>query len=186
MEQGQLDEAMRAAETALQSGGGPQANMLLGRLYQLNGDLLLAQDYYLTATRQTSQCGQDDWSRWTAYFYLGWMAFDRKEYDLALSYMWQASQVMPGTAAESQALKYVGDMYQQRGMLLEAIQGYEKAIKLAPSDWDWAWRIHLALADAYRDHGQVELAIQEYSLVLISIPNDPYVTSELGRLLKNR
>jgi tetratricopeptide (TPR) repeat protein len=186
MEQGQLEKGRHAAETASQYGGGPQASMLLGRVYQLKGDFLLAGNYYLTATRQTSQCIQDDWSQWMAYFYLGWMAFDRYEYDLALFYMREASQVMAGTAAEPQALKYVGDMYRQRGMLQEAIQEYEKAVKLAPSGWEWVWRIHWALADTYRDGGRYDDAIREYKVVLSLSPQNEAVKLEFTKLKSER
>lgn len=182
MEQGRLDEVVRAAEAASQHGGGPQAHMLLGRVYQLKGDLSLAQGYYSTAASQVSQCDQDDWSRWAAYFYMGWMAFDRKEYDLALSHMRQASQVMPGTSAEPQALKYVGDMYMQRGMLPEAILEYERAIALAPAGWDWVWSVHLALADAYRGSGQVDAAIREYTEVLRLKPDYQYARTQIYQL----
>jgi tetratricopeptide (TPR) repeat protein len=89
---------------------------------------------------------------------------------------------MPGTTAEPQALKYVGDMYMQRGMLPEAILEYEKAIKLAPTGWDWAWRIHLTLAYAYRDIGYSDKAIREYQTVLESVPLDEEVRHELDRL----
>ena len=182
MEQGRLDEVAEAAEAAIRHGGGSQATMLLGRVYQLRGDLPHARDQYLTATQQTSPCEHDDWSRWRAFFYLGWMAFDRTEYDLAISYIMQASSVMPGTAAEPQALKFAGDMYRQRGMLPEAIQIYEQAARLAPAGWDWVKNIHLALADAYRDAGQTASAIQEYSRALQRTPNDSYIEAELSKL----
>ncbi len=182
MELGKLDEVVEAAEAALQHGGGPQATMLLGRVDQLRGDLPRARGQYLTATQQTSQCEGDDWSQWMAYFYLGWMDFDRAEYDSAISSLLQASREMPGTASEPQALKYVGDMYRERGMLTKAIQTYEQAIRLAPAGWDWVKNIHLALADAYRDAGQVDSAIQEYIIALQWAPNDPYIEGELLKL----
>ena len=182
LEQGQVDEAMNAAETALQNNGGPQANLILGRIHQLKGDLSDAQDFYLLATSKTSQCAQDDLSRWMAYFYMSWMAFDRKKYDLAIIYMRQASQVAPGKVTEPQALKYLGDIYHQLGMLPDAIHEYERAIELAPLDWEWAWNIHLALADTYRDDGQANLAVSEYEFVLKWIPSDSYVTNELAKL----
>jgi len=184
--QGRLDEAAHTAETALPHGGGSQANLVLGRVSQLKGDLFLAQDYYERATEQASRCGQDDWARWTAYFNLGWMAFDRNEYELALFDMRVASQVMSGTAAEPQAVKYVGDMYRRRDMLQEAIQEYEKALKLAPPGWEWVWNIHLALADAYRDSGRGDEAIREYKVVMGFTPQNEAVRRELDKLEPER
>jgi len=177
-----LDEVVRSAESSLQYGDGPRAAMLLGRVNQMRGDLPRAREYYLMATRFSQKCDQDDWSQWMAYFYLGWIAFDQAEYDSAISYMLLASQLSPGTAGEAQALKYVGDMYRQRGLLQEAIPTYQKALSLAPPGWDWILGIHLALADAYRDAGQVDLAIQEYNNALQWVPNDPYIVGELLKL----
>jgi tetratricopeptide (TPR) repeat protein len=180
--QERLDEAGRTAKTATLHGGGPQVNMVLGRLSQLKGDLLSAQEYYERAAEQASQCDQDDWARWKAHFYLGWMAFDRNEFDLAISYLERASQVMPGTSAQPQARKYVGDVYYRRGMFPEAILEYRRALAMAPEGWAWVAEVHRALADAHRDSGHSELAIQEYRRVLIWKPNDPDAIREMTKL----
>jgi tetratricopeptide (TPR) repeat protein len=186
LELGRLDDVATAAAAGLASGGWDWPHYLLGRVAQLRGDLPAAEAHYRQVLHPPGASLAKDWSTWFSYFHLAWIYFERGDTGAAVAYLRAASQLMPGTTAEPQAIKYLGDVHARRGMWPEAIREYQRALALAPADWQWAAVIYRALGDAYRDSGQPEAAVRAYRAVLDRLPDDAYARQELMKLEKGR
>ncbi len=122
-----------------------------------------------------------------AYAVLGIGLAGLGQYDEARRHCDNAVRLRP---ADAEVRWYLGRILDQQGRADEAIEALRKAIDLTPKDW----RIHKAIANAYRHRGlkggpsagqDLGTALREYDITLRLNPNDAEVLALSGAVIED-
>ena len=104
-----------------------------------------------------------------AHFYLGTMARDLGQIELAITSFKALTRIMP---YDDQFHKELGELYEMQNRLEEALQSYERVVTILPEQI--SARNHLG--QLYLQTGDYSAAIETFSVILTQLetpPNDP-------------
>ncbi len=149
--QGRYDEAARYYEDSLRYEDQPdRVYRFLGLAMWRKGDLRMA----TLAFQKQIDANGDIW----AYIFSGRVYLEMKDCDQSIKILGQATEHSPNNAA---AWGWLGTARLSCGLAHQAIPALSKAVALDPQNL-----YRKALADAYRNTGQVDLACSEYGEAL--------------------
>ncbi len=157
----QFQEALKLEEN------NQTALMGMGRVYLAQGDTERA----LTPLLQVADLNKDNPRRFSieqleaVYYDLGTIYVQKKDYDQAIKYFYDALQINP---VDADAWYRLGDVQSQIGAFEQAIQSYHKSIRLVPNFVE-AFR---SMADTYHVLGQK--GGEQYALGMIHLAGLSY------------
>ncbi len=134
MDRGLTQDAGRlfdAGTEALKRGAFEWGQVMIGQAHEWKGDVSGAIEAYksVVASHQQHASLEAD-PTWSAYFRLGSIYEDRKEYDLAIEYYQGAASVSHQYGMDARALGYVAGVYRLEGKQKAAIMELEYSLDL--------------------------------------------------------
>lgn len=125
------DQLLSAGTKARNLGAFEWGRYMIGKAWEWKGDPLKAIDNYEAVVARYKQYGTTHAEpTWEAYFSLGSIASDRKEYDLAIQYFSGAASVSTEYGMDARALGYVADVYRLKGDPGQGIAVLKHAVAL--------------------------------------------------------
>ena len=167
--QGKLQEATVAYEKAL------KLNPNIPELQFNLGAMLYAQNRYADAIQHYQKSIQLNAKFVEAYFNLGITYQTQGNFEKAIDAYQQAITIQPGFY---EAITNVGTIKQLQGELSEAIELFQKAIAIFEDA-----KGHYNLAGAFRNQGNLTLAISHFKRAIELGANEPDFYSDLGDAL---
>jgi tetratricopeptide (TPR) repeat protein len=146
--------------------------------YYTLGFFLYADKHYEDARQTLERAISLDPQMWLAHRILGDIAFERAEYQAAMTHYQAAVSVWHESAAlyNNLALSYMNlERYD------EAIVPLQNAVRIEPGNTS----IRYSLASVYRDSGRAADALREYEAVVREQPEFPNVHNDMGAIYEN-
>jgi protein O-GlcNAc transferase len=150
----------------------PIVNVNLGSLYEQQGKLVAAIEYY-----QQALTLKPDYAE--AYYNLGNVFQKQGKLEAAIESYQQALNIKPEIP---EAYNNLGSVFQKQGKLEAAVEVYQQALRLKPSYAE----AHNNLGNVFQKQGKLEAAIESYQQALNIKPNYAQAHNNLGNVFQKQ
>lgn len=176
--EGKYDKAIEQLKEALKIDSEHQGAIVnMGIAYMEKGEDKNAVKYFQKEIELYGSAGYKYENKYLegAYYQLGVIYWKKKDYNKALEYAAQATEIGRSTADNHFLM---GRIYLSKGSYEEALLKFQEALKFDPKYTD----AHYGLGQAYEKMNNKEKAIEEYRAVLKLAPNFKSAQKALDRL----